>query len=111
MELLIATVLVSAAISIYLTASISRRSIARSRKPTFWPMPFTALCGPVVIYFGGQGRDLFTSRFWNDFKAHLFPYFVFFLCVGTLLNIGPAAVTIILNRRKARIDQNETPKI
>jgi len=100
MALLIATILVSVAITVYLTALLSRWHISRGRKPPFWATPITALCGVVIVLFGSEGLALFTDRFWNDLKTNLLPYFVFCMCVGALINVGPAVATVIFYRKK-----------
>lgn len=103
MELLIATILVSAAIAIYLTALVCRRSLARGRRPPFWPAVVATLCAPIFIIVANERGELFSHRFWQgNAKGEPLTLLVIFVCICSIATIIPTITVVALYRRKLK---------
>lgn len=104
MELFIATILVAAAIAAYTTSLVCRWSVARNRRPAFWPAALASLCGSLVITLASGGSELFTHRYWQGTAKGPgpLPSLLIFVCVFAVPSIVPASGVVVLYRKRLK---------
>ncbi len=91
---------VLAGVAFIVTNLACRRSIARSRQPSFLVAVRGAFCTALVMMIVFYGRELFTLDFWEDGKAPMMFLVPMFLGACTLISLIPASAVVLFYRRK-----------